>query len=68
MRKAVHGCKALVEKVAVTPGNAHDGRNGEAALPDDLGNVLADSAYRGTIFREAVHTRGGNPRVVITGV
>jgi IS5 family transposase len=26
---------ALVEKVSVTPGNAYDGRNGEAALPDD---------------------------------
>jgi IS5 family transposase len=59
---------ALVEKVAVTPGNAHDGRNGEAALPDDPGDVFADSAYRGAVFREAVRARGGNPRVVITGV
>ncbi len=46
-RKAIHGYKAhvgadadtaLVEKVAVTPGNAHDGRNGEAALPDYPGD------------------------------
>ena len=76
-RKAIHGYKAhvgadadtaIVEKVAVTPGNAHDGRNGEAALPDDPGDVFADSAYRGPVFREAVHARGGNPRVVITHV
>ena len=52
-RKSVHGYKAhvgadadtaLVEKVAVTPGNAHEGRNGEAALPDNPGDVFADSA------------------------
>ena len=49
-RKAIHGYKAhvgadadtaLVEKVAVTPGNANDSRNGEAALPDDPGDVFA---------------------------
>ncbi len=76
-RKAIHGYKAhvgadadtaLVEKVAVTPGNAHDGRNGETALPEDPGDVFADSAYRGAVFRTAVRARGGNPRVVITGV
>jgi IS5 family transposase len=76
-RKAIHGYKAhvgadadtaLVEKVAVTPGNAHDGRNGEAALPDDPGDVFADSAYRGSVFREAVRTRGGTPPVAITHV
>lgn len=76
-RKAIHGYKAhvgadadtaLVEKVAVTPGNAHDGRNGEAALPDDPGEVFADSAYRGRVFADAVRARGGTPRVVATGV
>lgn len=76
-RKAIHGYKAhvgadadtaLVEKVAVTPGNAHDGRNGEVALPDDPGDVFADSAYRGPVFREAVRARGGTPRVVVTHV
>ena len=76
-RKAIHGYKAhvgadadtaLVEKVAVTPGNAHNGRNGEAALPDDPGDVFADSAYRGEVFRTAVRTRGGTPRVIVTHV
>ncbi len=76
-RKAVHGYKAhvgadadtaIVEKVAVTPGNAHDGRNGEAALPDDPGQVYADSAYRGQVFADAVKARGGVPRVVATSV
>ena len=76
-RKAIHGYKAhvgadadsaLVEKVAVTPGNAHDGRNGEAALPDDPGEVFADSAYRGEVFRVAVCARGGSARVVVTHV
>lgn len=76
-RKAIHGYKAhvgadadtaLVEKVAVTPGNAHDGRNGEAALPDNPGDVFADSAYRGAVFREAVRARGGTPHVVVTHV
>ena len=51
-----------------TPGNAHDGRNGEAALPDDPGDVYADSAYRGEVFGSAVRARGGTPRVVVTHV
>jgi IS5 family transposase len=76
-RKAIHGYKAhvgadadtaLVEKVAVTAGNAHDGRNGESALPDEPGAVYADSAYRGQVFAKAVRARGGTPRVVATGV
>jgi len=76
-RKSVHGYKAhvgadadtaLVEKVAVTPGNAHDGRNGESALPDEPGDVYADSAYRGRVFEHAVRARGGTPRVVATGI
>lgn len=76
-RKSIHSYKAhvgadadtaLVEKLAVTPGNAHDGRNGESALPDNPGEVYADSAYRGRTFEEAVRARGGTPRVVATGV
>ncbi len=76
-RKAIHGYKAhvgadadtaIVEKVAVTPGNAHDGRSGEAALPDAPGQVYADSAYRGQVFAGAVKARGGVPRVVATSV
>lgn len=76
-RKAIHGYKAhvgadadtaIVEKIAVTPGNAHDGRSGEAALPDEPGQVYADSAYRGQVFAAAVRAKGGTPRVVATGV
>ena len=52
-RPATHGFKAhvgadattaLVEKVAVTPANINDGRAGPDALPDDPGEVFADSA------------------------
>ena len=52
-RQAIHGYKAhvgadadtaLVEEIAVTPGNVHDGRAGGDALPDDPGDVYADSA------------------------
>lgn len=45
-RKAIHGYKAhvgadadsaLVERIAITPGNRHDGRCGELALPEARG-------------------------------
>jgi IS5 family transposase len=74
-RRAIHGYKAhvgadadtaIVEEVAITPGNAHDGRSGNGALPDDPGIVYADSAYRGEVFASAVKDRGGVPRVVAT--
>ncbi len=74
-RKAVHSYKAhvaadadtgLVERVHVTPGNVHDGRAGEAVVPDDPGQVYADSAYRGARFAEAVRRRGGVARVAPT--
>jgi IS5 family transposase len=76
-RPAVHGFKAhvgadattaLVEKVSVTPANINDGRAGPDALPDDPGEVFADSAYRGPHFASAVRARGGTPRVVATGM
>ena len=76
-RAAVHGFKAhvgadattaLVEKVAVTPANVNDGRAGPEALPDDPGEVFADSAYRGPHFGQAVRTKGGTPRIVATGM
>ena len=76
-RKAVHGFKAhvgadadtaLVETVAVTPGNVNDGRAGPSALPEVVGEVFADSAYRGPHFAAAVRARGGIPRVVATHV
>ncbi len=76
-KSAVHGFKAhvgadatsaLVEKVSVTPANVNDGRAGPDALPDDPGEVFADSAYRGPPFGDAVRARGGIPRVIATGM
>ncbi len=76
-RKAIHGFKAhvaadpdtaVVEELTVTPGNVNDGRAGGEVLPDNPGDVYADSAYRGTAFASAVQSKGGSPRVVQTGV
>lgn len=76
-KPAVHGFKAhvgadadttLVEEIAVTPANINDGRAGSGALPDDPGEVFADSAYQGQHFGEAVRTKGGTPRVIATGM
>jgi IS5 family transposase len=69
-RAAVYGFKAhvgadastaLIEQVAVTPANANDGRAGPDALPEHLGEVFADSAYRGAHFGNAVRAKGGSP-------
>jgi IS5 family transposase len=74
-RKAIHGYKAhvaadadtgLVELADVTPGNAHDGRAGVTVIPDDPGEVFADSAYRGASFAEAVRAHGGVARIAPT--
>jgi transposase, IS5 family len=76
-RAAVHGFKAhvgadastaLVEQVAVTPANVNDGRAGPDALPDDPGEVFADSAYRGPHFGDAVRAKGGSPRITATAM
>ncbi|MBO1077047.1 IS5 family transposase [Roseomonas marmotae] len=76
-RRAIHGYKAhvgadgdtaIVERVSVTPGNAHDGRSGEGALPDKPGTVFADSAYRGQLFAAAVRIRGGVPHVAQSSI
>ena len=76
-RPAVHGFKAhvgadadtaLVEEIAVTPANINDGKAGPFALPDDPGEVFADSAYRGAHFGDAVRAKGGIPRIVATGM
>ena len=76
-RRAVHGYKAhvacdedtaLIEKVAVTPANVNDGKAGRDIIPEDPGEVYADSAYRGERFRGAVEARGGRARVVATAV
>jgi transposase, IS5 family len=74
-RKAIHGYKAhvaadrdscLVDGLEVTPGNVHEGRAGTTVIPEDPGEVFADSAYRGTGFAQAVHARGGVTRVATT--
>lgn len=76
-KRAVHGFKAhvgadadtaLVEEVSVTSANINDGRAGPEALPDNPGEVFADSAYRGNHFRDAVRAKGGIPRIVATGM
>ncbi len=76
-KPAVHGFKAhvgadadtaLIEEVAITRANVNDGRAGPAALPDDPGEVFADSAYRGSHFRDAIHAKGGKPRIVATAM
>ncbi len=76
-RPAVHGFKAhvgadadtaLVEEIAVTPANINDGKAGPFALPDDPGEVFADSAYLGAHFGDAVRAKGGIPRIVATGM
>jgi IS5 family transposase len=76
-KPAVHGFKAhvgadadtaLVEEVAITPANVNDGRAGPEALPDDPGEVFADSAYRGQHFSDAVRAKGGRPRVAVTAM
>ena len=76
-KPAMHGFKAhvgadadtaLVEEIAVTPANVNDGKAGPEALPDNPGDVFADSAYQGRHFGEAVRTKGGTPRIVATGM
>ena len=76
-KPAVHGFKAhvgadadtaLVEEIAVTSANVNDGKAGPDALPDNPGDVYADSAYRGDHFGKAVIARGGRPRVIATGM
>lgn len=58
----------MVEEIAVTAVNVDDGRAGPDALPDDPGEVYADSAYRGNRFGDAVRAKGGTPRIVATGM
>lgn len=76
-KPAVHGFKAhvgadadttLVEEITITPANINDGKAGPDTLPDDPGDVFADSAYRGNHFGDAVRAKGGTPRIVATGM
>ncbi|WP_280823291.1 transposase [Pseudaminobacter soli (ex Li et al. 2025)] len=73
----VHGFKAhvgadadtaLVEEIAITPANVNDGKAGLEAVPDNPGEVFADSAYRGQHFGDAVRAKGGTPRIVAIGM
>jgi len=59
---------ALIEKLTVTPANVNDGKADCVIIPDDPGDVYADSAYRGPRFREVVEQRGGRARIVTTAV
>ena len=76
-KRAVHGFKAhvgadadtaLVEEVSITSANINDGKAGPQALPDNPGEVFADSAYCGAHFCDAVRAKGGIPRIVATGM
>lgn len=76
-KRAMHGFKAhvgadadtaLVEELSVTSANINDGKAGPEALPENPGEVFADSAYRGNHFRDAVRAKGGIPRIVATGM
>jgi IS5 family transposase len=76
-KRAIHGFKAhvgadadtaLVEEVSITSANINDGKAGPDALPDNPGEVFADSAYRGNHFCGAVLAKGGIPRIVATGM
>ncbi|GBR05016.1 IS5 family transposase [Acetobacter oeni] len=76
-KRAVYGFKAhvgadatpvLVERIAITPANINDGRAGPDAVPDDPGEVSADSACRGNHFRDTVRSKGGTLRVAATAM
>lgn len=76
-KTAVHGFKAhvgadadaaLAEQISITSANINDGKAGPEALPDNPGEVFADSAYRGNHCRDAVLAKGGVPRIVATGM
>src|SRR5215207_3029704 len=74
-KKPVHGYKAhvatdeaggLVRSVENTTANVHDGIMLEAVLPQEPGEVYADSAYATGRFTDVIQARGGVPRVVYT--
>ena len=67
-RKPVHGYKAhvatdqeggLIRCVEVTSANVHDGTVLEAVLPDEPGDVYADSASAARRFTDVMLARGG---------
>lgn len=48
--------------------HTEDGNAVPDALPDNPGEVFADSAYRGNHLGDAVRAKGGRPRIVATAV
>ena len=58
----------MVEQVSVTSANITDGQAGPAGLPDNPGEVFADSAYSGNHFRDGMRAKGGIPRIVASGM
>ncbi|MER8524056.1 hypothetical protein NKH56_32880 [Mesorhizobium sp. M1076] len=48
--------------------HSEDGNAVPDALPDDPGEVFADSAYRGNHLGDAVRAKGGRPRIVPTAM
>ena len=76
-KAAVHGFKAHVGADADDGAGRRNRRHarqcqrrkaGPDALPDDPGEVFADSAYRGAHFGDAVRAKGGTPRIVVTAM
>ncbi|MEP7351384.1 MAG: IS5 family transposase [Sphingorhabdus sp.] len=76
-KRAVHCFKAhvgadadtaLFEEVSVTSAHINDGKAGPQALPENPGEVFADSAYRGNHFCDVVRVKGGVARIVATGM
>jgi IS5 family transposase len=60
---------AIVDATIISSASkVDDDHAGPDALPDAPGEVFADSAYRGALFREAVQAKGGTPRIAATGM
>ncbi|MEZ5932983.1 MAG: IS5 family transposase [Alphaproteobacteria bacterium] len=75
-KKPTHGDKAhvaadkdtsLIDQIEVTTANIHDSRMIDAFLPDDPGEVYADTAYDSFKILELIKSRGGQPRIVQRG-
>ncbi|WP_367161338.1 hypothetical protein ABUE34_15840 (plasmid) [Kozakia baliensis] len=66
MDQFFHG--RLVEQITITPADINDGYAGPDAVPDDPGEVLADSAYQGDHFRGAVWSKGSPLCVTATSM
>jgi len=54
----------IVRRVAVTTAIMHDLENAEEVLPEDPGDVYADTAYAAHRFEQVIMARGGRPRIV----